>query len=752
MLRELERTLRRPAHVLHPESSQGLVNLNGGRWSIGNEGAVFALRGTEPLPSGWVLLDLPIQRDASPQAPRLLVDTGDGFAEATAIVLPFPGEGRIRTLLRLPDRVLALGLALGGGEWVEVGDLEIREIGSAEAFALVSAPVVRRWLAKPSDLPRAAFKLVHVLGKGGPRAVMDRLLQKKQHEAPQLRYAQWRRDYDTLTGADRAVISAAIERLPRRPLLSVVMPVYETPERWLRAAIASVRRQRYPHWELCIADDASKSPHVRAVLEEAARLEPRIRITMREENGHIPAASNSALALAAGEFIVLLDHDDELSEHALFVLAREICAHPDVDLIYSDEDKLDERGEHYDPFFKPDWNPDLFLSQNYVAHLCALRASRVREVGGFREGFEGSQDYDLYLRVIGDAGRVRHVPHVLYHWRAIEGSTARETAAKSYAETSARRALQEHLDRRGARVQPGQLPTTYRVRWPIPEPAPLVSLIIPTRNGRALLEPCIESLLRKTRYRPFEILVVDNQSTEPDALDYLRSLERRAAARVLRYDKPFNFSAINNFAAGQAAGTLLGLLNNDLEVFEEGWLEEMVSHALRPEIGAVGARLLYSDRTLQHGGVILGIGGIAGHAHKHLPSAAPGYFSRAQLTQDLSAVTAACLVVRRSTFLDVGGLDEGLPVAFNDIDFCLRLRQSGLRNLWTPYATLLHHESKSRGAEDTRQKRARFLRESATMEERWGASLRQDPAYNPNLTLDAENFSLAWPPRVDRTG
>jgi GT2 family glycosyltransferase len=706
----------RPLHRLRPEP----------------QGDGYALRGGRRLPCGWVLIDLELQCE---KAPRLLVDSGQGFALSTSIALPFPVGGRLHALLRLPERVDGLTLSCEGE--CKLGAVQVREIGAAEAFARVAAPVIERRLKDPRELLRAGVKLVKALASGGPRAVMDRLLQKTQHDAPQLRYAEWRRRYDTEPGP--------LTPLTRQPLISIVMPVYETPERWLRAAIQSVRAQRYPHWELCIADDASKSPHVRAVLQEAARSDARIKVVYRPVNGHIAAASNSALALATGEYVALLDHDDALAAQALELVAAEAVAHPGADLIYSDEDKLDERGTHYDPFFKPDWNRDLFYSENYLAHLCAMRASRVREAGGFREGFEGSQDYDLYLRVIGSEDKVRHIPRVLYHWRAIEGSTARATAAKSYATDAGLRALQEHLP--SARVEPGPLPTTYRVRWPSPAPAPLVSLIIPTRDGRALLEPCIESLIAQTTYRQYELIVVDNQSSAPDALAYLASLERRGVARVLRHDQPFNFSAINNAAVAQARGALVGLLNNDLEFIEPDWLAELVSHAVRPDIGVVGARLLYPDRTLQHGGVILGIGGFAGHAHKYFPAAAPGYFARAQLTQNLSAVTAACLLVRRETYLAVGGLDESLAVALNDVDFCLRVRQTGLRNLWTPFATLLHHESKSRGAEDTHQKRARFRAEAAKLKARWGDALLNDPAYNPNLTLDAENFTLAWPPR-----
>jgi GT2 family glycosyltransferase len=337
------------------------------------------------------------------------------------------------------------------------------------------------------------------------------------------------------------------------------------------------------------------------------------------------------------------------------------------------------------------------------------------------------------------------VPHVLYHWRAIEGSTAASAEAKGYAQDAAARALR---DCTGLPVDAGPLPFTYRVRWPVPDPAPLVSLVIPTRDAADLLKTCVETIRAKTAYRPYELIVVDNQSREPATLRLLRGLEERKVARVLRYDAPFNYSAINNLGVREARGEIVGLLNNDLEIMEPGWLATMVAQALRPEVGAVGARLLYPDGTVQHGGVILGIGGVANHAHRNFPGSEAGYFGRLQLVQDLSAVTAACLLVRRDVYLRLGGLDESIAVAFNDVDFCLRLRKAGLRCVYTPDATLVHHESKSRGKDDSPDKRARFAREVETIMARWGELLRNDPAYNPNLTLESEDFALAWPPRA----
>src|SRR5690606_11790335 len=492
----------------------------------------------------------------------------------------------------------------------------------------------------------------------------------------------------------------------------------------------------YPRWELCIADDASPDPRVAAVVREYADRDPRIRFVRREANGHISAASNSALALAQGEFVALLDHDDELRPHALLEMAEAIAAGAGLGLVYSDEDKLDAEGRRYDPYFKPDFDPDLLRGQNYVCHFTPIRTDLVRAVGGFRKGFEGSQDHDLILRCSERLRpeQVRHVPKVLYHWRAIPGSTALSREAKDYASSAGARAVGEHLGRTqpGARVEElshGH----FRVRWPLPSPPPKVSLVVPTRDRVELLRTWVESILERSTYPAFELVVVDNQSSDPAALDYLRQLEGRERVRVLRYDAPFNYSAINNWAAGQCDGEVIGLVNNDIEAITPDWLEEMVSQAMRPEAGAVGAMLYYPDDTIQHAGVVLGVHGVAAHMYAGMPRGYPGHGGRARVAQSLSAVTGACLLVRRSLWPQVGGLDETLAVAFNDIDFCLRLVKAGYRNVWTPFAELYHHESASRGSEDTEEKKQRFAREVELMQRRWGERLPCDPSYNPNL-------------------
>ena len=565
-------------------------------------------------------------------------------------------------------------------------------------------------------------------------------------------YAEWIRRYDMMTDEKRARMQERIKEMEKKPLISVVMPVYNPNLAWLEEAIDSVRRQVYTNWELCIADDASTDPRVRPLLEKYAKEDARIKVVFREVNGHISAASNSALELSEGEWIALLDQDDVLPEHALFWVADAINRNPEARLIYSDEDKIDESGNRTDPYFKPDWNPDLFLSQNYICHLGVYDAALVGEIGGFREGLEGAQDYDLALRCMEriEAKQIIHIPRILYHWRIHEGSTALAGGEKSYALLAGERALNEHLERRGVEAGAELLDFgMYRVHYKLPKVLPLVSIIIPTRNGLELIGRCVRSIKTRTTYQNYEIIIIDNGSDDPETLEFFASISEDERVRVLRDSRPFNYSQLNNSAVKQARGEYILLMNNDIEVISPEWLSEMVSVAIQEGVGCVGARLWYPNDTLQHGGVIGGIGGVAGHAHKHLPRGEMGYFGRANLIQTFIGVTAACLLVHKSIYEEVGGLDEeNLKVAFNDVDFCLKVRKAGYRNVWTPYAELYHHESATRGYEDTPEKMARFSREVLYMKEKWGETLMNDPAYNPNLTLDHEDFSLAWPPRI----
>jgi glycosyltransferase involved in cell wall biosynthesis len=585
-------------------------------------------------------------------------------------------------------------------------------------------------------------KMVHVGRAGDPTERSD--------------YEKWCEHHEALDEADLKAIRGHIEAFRTRPVISVVMPVFDPAEGLLAKTIQSVLDQVYPHWELCIADDASTLPHVREVIERFASREPRIKVVYRPANGHICEATNTALELASGEMVALFDHDDVLSPTALYEVAAELDAHPDAQLIYSDEDKIDMEDRRFDPYFKPDWNPDLALGQNYISHLTVYRTELLRGLGGFRKGFEGSQDWDLILRAVEriPAASIRHIPKLLYHWRAVPGSTALQLTEKSYPVEAARRALEDHFQRLGERVELVPVPGDHwRIRYPLPSPAPLVSLIIPTRNAVTFVRQALRSILDKTDYPNFEVIVVDNNSDEPETIAFLAELTAGSdpRIRVLGYGAPFNYSAINNFAVREAHGDVVGLLNNDIEVINGDWLSEMVSQAVRPGIGAVGAMLYYPLNTVQHAGVILGLGGVAGHPFKEFPRGDHGQKNRLRLVQNYSAVTAASMVIRKDRFLEVGGFNEkDLPIAFNDVDLCCKLIAAGYRNLWTPHAEFYHHESATRGVEDTPEKKARFQSEIDYMMNTWGSLLMNDPAYNPNLTLVGEDFSPAYLSRATK--
>lgn len=565
-------------------------------------------------------------------------------------------------------------------------------------------------------------------------------------------YETWVELYDTIDETARVELNNRLRKLADHPLVSVILPVYNTPEPLLRRAIESVRDQIYGNWELCIADDMSTDPMVVAVLDEYAEADERIRVVHRMENGHIAAASNSALQLASGSWIAPMDHDDELAPHALAHVALVLAGRPEAGMLYTDEDKIDLDSHRHAPYFKPDFDPLLLLGQNYLGHLIFYRHDLVKAVGGYREGLEGSQDWDLSLRIseLLGAEQVVHLPRVLYHWRAHPGSTAGGMSAKPYATLAGRRAVVEHLarQRRSGDVITNPATGWHRIKWHIPSQAPKVSIIVPTRDGR-LLARCLDSLFRLTSYPNYEIAVVDNGSLGWETLDYLRAQEH--LVRVIRDERPFNYSALNNFAASRSDGDVFCLLNDDCEITSAEWLDELVGQLSQDGVGAVGAKLLYPDGRIQHAGVVLGLDGVAGHVHRLSDRMASGHGGRLHLAQSFSAVTAACMVVRREAWEQVGGLDtENLAVAFNDVDLCLRIGEAGWRIVWTPFAEMVHHESATRGA-DTGEQAERFARECAYMKTRWAKELRYDPAYNPNLALQSEGWELAFPPRLDRT-
>lgn len=624
-------------------------------------------------------------------------------------------------------------------------------MASLRSTTAAALRVVRRW--------PPVHAVVHAIAVGmtktrwGERFVRSVVGPEAQTDAE---YRAWIAAHDTLSDADRDGIRNHIDRFASRPLISVVMTAYRSDRHLLHEAVASVLTQLYPHWELCIADDGSPGDETWRALMALAGQDHRIQIARRARNGGIAAATNTALALAKGEFVAFLDHDDLLSERALYEVAAELDAHPDADLIFTDEDKIDEKGRRSQPHHKTDWNPELMLAVNAVNHLTVVRRSLLTELGGLREGFDGAQDHDLVLRASEriPRERIRHIPWVLYHWRwqGRQGSYSRARLAECAA--AAQRAVSEHLARTGqaavAEHAAGE-PRWLRFRRALPDPRPCVSVIVPTRDRTELLARCVDGVLNHTGYAPLELLIVDNGSVEPETADLFARLAADPRVRVLPSPGPFNFSALNNLAAREAKGEVLVLLNNDISVCDPHWLDELIAHAVRPNIGAVGAKLYYPDGTLQHAGVVLGVGDVpdkvAGHLYPGAGANHAGYQGHLALARNVSAVTAACLAIRKSVWDEVGGMDEaGLAVAFNDVDLCLKVRAAGYDIVWTPHAELVHHESASRGSDLAPEAAARFAREVAVMRDRWGPVLDADPFYGPVFDKRYANYRLGDPP------
>ncbi len=539
-------------------------------------------------------------------------------------------------------------------------------------------------------------------------------------------------------------IKREIKEFKNKPLISIIMPVYNVDSKWLNLAINSIETQWYDNWELCIIDDKSTNKDTLKYLKKI--INNKIKIKYLENNLNISGASNEALKLANGEYIALMDNDDEITINALYEVVKTINE-TKAEFIYSDEDKLEMDGTFSAPHFKPDFAPDMFLSQNYISHLSVIKKELINKVNGFTVGLEGSQDYDLYLKVLEHTNKINHIPKVLYHWRKIPGSTAVEFSEKSYAQEAGKKALINAMKRRNIEgdVLYGKYYGTYRVKYDIKN-NPLVSIIIPFKDRPKLLTMCIESILNKSTYKNFEIIGISNNSSEQETfknMKRLKNLDNRV--KFYEYNVPFNYSKINNYAVkNYSKGEYIILLNNDIEIISPNWIDNMLEHSQREKVGCVGAKLYYPNNTIQHAGVIIGLGGVAGHSHKHFTKDHRGYFFRLNLIQNLSSVTAACLMIKKSIFLKIGGLnEEKLKIAFNDVDFCLRVREKGYENIFTPYCEAYHYESISRGYEDNPEKVKRFNSEIEYAKKRHKEVLKSgDPYYNPNLTLDREDFSL----------
>lgn len=533
------------------------------------------------------------------------------------------------------------------------------------------------------------------------------------------------------------------------PKISVVVPLYRTPETYLTELIESVKKQTYGNWELCLSDGSGEDSPIAGLLARYEAEEDRIKVVSHKEPLKISENTNAALEIASGDFIAFADHDDLLAPNALYECVNLLNNEPSTEMIYTDEDKVDMSGkEHFMPHFKSDFNIDLLCSVNYICHLLVVKREVFEAAGMLDPEFDGAQDYDFILRCVEKTSEIRHIPKVLYHWRAHKDSTAENLGSKDYAFEAGRKAIQAHYDRTGIPAEARKMQINdlyfYRSKYRLTE-SPLVSVIIPNKDHTADLDKCIRSLEEKNAYKNIEYIIVENNSEEKETFAYYEELEKRCPrAKVLYWEeKRFNFPAINNFGAKHASGEYLLFLNNDTEIMNEDSIEELLGYCMRKDVGAVGARLYYEDGTIQHAGVIVGLGGVAGHAFPAYPHDAVGYFGRIVMAQDYSAVTAACIMVKKSVFEETGGFDEGFAVAFNDIDLCLKIREKGWLIVYNPYAELSHYESKSRGYEDTEEKVKRFNSEIDLFLKKWKGFLEQgDPYYNPNLTLSRGDFSL----------
>ena len=598
-----------------------------------------------------------------------------------------------------------------------------------------------KWLQYVKKIrPYNIQKGIRYLKHYGVREFLVRLSERMEPE--EVPYGPW---YEKHRASDKELESQRKTKLAKQPLISVAVPAYKTSKEFLAQMIESLLAQSYPNWELCIANGSPEDEEMSAVLVDYAKRDKRIRYEVVIGEQGIAANTNTALAMSKGDFIGLLDHDDLLAPNALFEVVKMINSDNNVDVIYTDEDKVTtDLTEHFQPHFKPDLNIDLLRSNNYICHFFVVRRKLADSIGGFRKEFDGAQDYDFIFRCVEEAKKVAHVPQVLYHWRTHKESTADNPASKMYAFEAGKRAIEAHLKRQGqeAYVTHTKDFGFYKVTYPVKD-EPLVSIIIPNKDQAELLRQCIYSIYKLSTYTNFEILIVENNSVKAETFTYYKEIEKKDNVSILKWEQDFNYAAINNFAVKKATGDYILFLNNDVKVISPDWIEEMLGNCQRSEVGIVGARLYFPDDTIQHAGIILGIGGIAGHAFLGMKKSRTGYLHKAAIQQDLSAVTAACMMMKKSVFEEVGGFEEKLTVAFNDVDLCLRTVKAGYLVVYNPAVEMYHYESKSRGAEDSEEKARRFQTEIEYMRTNWIELLKKgDPYYNRNLTLSKWNYSL----------
>lgn len=602
---------------------------------------------------------------------------------------------------------------------------------------------MRHVLNDGGAIKQSVSKFKNYYRQFGLRATIVRIIDKllKRH---MITYQEWfKRNHPT-----KEMLEIQREhKFEYSPKISIVIPLYRTPEKYLKELIDSIQVQTYANWELCLSDGSGHNSPLVDILKQYELDDERIKVVYNKNALQISENTNAALEIASGDFIAFADHDDLLAPNALYECVYEINRDSTIDILYTDEDKIDMSGkEYFMPHFKPDFNIDMLRSVNYICHLFVVKKDIVQEVGLLNPEFNGAQDYDFVLRCIEATTNIKHIPQILYHWRAHKDSTAENPESKEYAFRAGMRAIAAHYDRVGikATVEKTGLAGLYRTRYIIPS-EPMISIIIPNKDHIDDLDKCIKSIESKSRYRNYEFIIVENNSTEEKTFQYYKKLEESCSrAKVLYWEEEgFNYPAINNFGVEHAKGEYLLFLNNDTEIVNEDCLEELLGYCMRADVGAVGARLYYEDGTVQHAGVIVGLGGVAGHAFVAFPKEHWGYFGRIHMAQDYSAVTAACMMVKKTVFEEVKGFDERYAVAFNDVDLCMKIVSAGYLIVYNPYAELNHYESKSRGYEDTEEKVQRFNSEIELFRSRWKEFLEKgDPNYSPNLTLDRNDFTL----------
>lgn len=587
----------------------------------------------------------------------------------------------------------------------------------------------------PYNLKKGFLYMKHY----GPKEFWVRLTERMEEQT--VDYAKWR-EGDFLTDKER---QDQKKRKWKQPVkISVLVPAYRTPESYLRQMIESVQAQTYENWELCIADGSGKEESLEKIVSQYAAKDSRIRYQLLDKNEGISGNTNAAIRMASGEYLAFFDHDDLLAEDALYEAARAI-EEQKAELIYTDEDKVRaDLSEYFQPHFKPDYNPDLLCANNYICHLVVVKKELADRVGGLRKEFDGAQDHDFLLRITERTDRIVHIPKVLYHWRIHKASTADNPASKLYAYQAGQKAISEHLKRLGLEAEVSQTKDFgfYRVSYPV-QGTPLVSIVIPNKDEKDTLKACLESIKEKTTYPSYEIVIVENNSQTSEIFEYYKEIDGKDGIRVVTWKEPFNYSKINNFGFQYAKGDYVICLNNDITVITPSWIEEMLGYCQRPGTGIVGVRLYFPDDTIQHAGIIVGMGGCAGSLFVGMNRKRTGYMHKAALVQDLSAVTAACMMVKREAFEAAGGFEESLAVAFNDVDFCLKVRRAGYLVVYNPYAELYHYESKTRGLEDSPEKQRRFQSEIEYMRCHWLDILKRgDPYYNRNFSLKDCNYSI----------